>query len=1006
MAIHPTNPVLITGHHCGTVNIWNIFYQQIVAVLHEHQGSVRSVKIHPYGDIFVTGGDDKVIRVWNYKTKQVIHTMKGHTDYIRSLDFHPTKPWVVSGSDDGTIKVWNYMTGEMLSNSSGHTHYVMAVLFLDSNHIISASLDHTIGVWNCANLFEKKKFMVPDVVLKQSVDAHDRGINSLSMWNSTVVSGGDDREIKIWKYHGDILGLEKVLYNHDGNVTTVFTDGETFNGGGEDSVLSSFSGGRTTKIDIGTRLWTIAGRGEYLAVGTDDGLVVFRASLEIAVFAEENAIFFTLLGKLKKFNMNQSIDITGVKNGVVGLFIKDGIIYVSYEDGYELLEDGKRVGSDLGSVSFVGNDRYHLKGDVLYKNDEIFRSDIVGKLIYSKHGLFVINGKTFTFIHKDQEYSLVLNFQIKTVTANDNYIAVIGTNRVLLLDYSLSIVHTINELVEITGGIFHEDIFIYATVKQLKYFLEEVGVLQSIDSYMLPAMVKDDYLFVLGSEGVEKILLNMSEIRFRRAVINDENILGVIEEEQLPGLSPLEYLVRKNKGGIALPFIKDDEKRFKLFISDGNYEEALKLCANNKMYEDLALEALKNGAYDISEICFRKLQDHVSLFYLFLSTNQLSKMKDLEGENVENMVKVIFDDASLLKRSDSAKTADNHDVTNNLVSQIKNLSVDSKPNNFSEDKDVKSSVENDSEKQKFAESESSNHKEIEMAPETTFSGEKGRTTIDDVKSNIQSHSDDSNSSSEKSRAINNKKISTSNESSRTVESDESASSYDGRQASIHDDDSRSEDSKSDSRTDLATCNSSELQSQIFDLSEIDMAEEDRGLDAEQVYRQGLELTTEGKFTSAIESFRMSIALFAQKMTMPRDFIDIRRKIGSYLLGLHIEKMRKNVGDPNRSIEMILFFSTLDLEEMHIRLVKNLALTTCFKYGNYKTAYEIAEKYPECKNAKMVLNEGKRENKYEVNVEYLCYDTLTPSSSFKECALCEVKSTSGELCKACVIGILH
>jgi len=964
IAVHPTNPVVITGHHCGTVNIWNIFYQQVVEVLREHQGSVRSVKIHPYGDIFATAGDDKVVRVWNYKTRQVMHTMKGHTDYIRALDFHPTKPWLVSGSDDGTIKVWNYLSGEQLSSSSGHTHYVMAVLFLDSNHILTGSLDHSIGVWNCSNLFEKKKFMVPDVILRQSIDAHDRGVNSLYMRDGTVVSGSDDREIKIWKYQGETLVLEKVLYNHEGNVTAVFTDGETFYGGGEDRVLSAFTDGKTTKTCIESRIWAVGGRDEYLAVGTDDGLILFRRSLGLTAFSDGNSIYFSLANSIKRYNMNQSIEVAKTKSAATGLFVRDGVVHVVHEDSFELFEDGRKTGGDAGSISYAKGDRYHIKGETMYRNDDVFRSDIGGRLVYSEHGLFVVNGKSFTVILGDQEFSSTFNFVIRSVVASSDTIAVIGANKIHLLDYSLEVLHTISELVEITGGVFHGDILVYATVKQLKYFLGDGGVLQSVESYVIPAMVKDEYLYTVGESGVEKILLNMSEIRFRRAVMEDRDILKVIEEEELPGLSPLEYLIKKNKGGIALPFIKDEEKRFWLFLSDGSYEEALKLATTNAMLKALALDALKGGVYEIAETCFRRLEDHMSLFHLFMATGQLEKMKDLEGEEVENMTKVIFEDVSLLRRGDGAVAEISRGLkrleVNEGVASVECESGESQEESQSEEKIV--AILNDRNRHSKGQS-------------------RGQSSDQDSEYDKSSDQDSEDNQGSDQRAT--------------------------QQAPDEDNESKSDNtSKSDGITDLATCNDSDQLSQIFDVSEIDLAGESKASDAQEVYGKALDLTSQGKFTAAIECFRQSIALVALKMVSAGDFQEMRRRIGNYLLGLQVEMARKAVKDPQRSLKMVLFFAGLDLDERHRALVKNLALTACFKYGNMKTAYEIAEENPDCKNSRKILSEPKGEDAYKVQVKYLCYDTQEESESFKECGLCEVKSADGEVCQACKIGILH
>ncbi|ELA42557.1 uncharacterized protein VICG_00309 [Vittaforma corneae ATCC 50505] len=969
IAFHPTNPVIITAHHCGTIYIWNVLYQQIVAVLREHQGSVRCVKIHPYGEIFATAGDDKIIRVWNYKTRQVVQTMKGHTDYIRCIDFHPTKPWIISASDDCTIKIWNYYTGEQLSSSSGHTHYVMAVLFLDSNHILTGSLDHTIGLWNCSNLFEKKKFMVPDVILRQSIDAHDRGVNCLYLSNEYVMSGSDDREIKIWKFQNETLGLEKTLYSHEGNVISVFCDNGNFFGGGEDNILSEFSDGKSTKHNIDSRVWSIAGRDDYLAIGTDDGLILYRKSFEISFCEYQNNIFYSISNVVKKYNMKQSVDYCRLKRGVTNMFMRDSILYALYDGSFEMFEDERRIGGDVGSIAFVEGDKYQLKEDGIYKNDEMFRSGIKGMLVPSTKGLFIVNNRTFTLIIGDQEYSATFNFSIRSVKSNNQYIVLVGVNKILFLDYSLQLVHSINELVEITGGVFHEDIFIYATVKQLKFFLEDVGVLQSIESYMVPVLVQNDYLLVLGCNEIEKILLNMSEIRFRKAVLNDSNILSVIEEEQLPGLSPLEYLIKKNKGGIALPFIKDEDKRFQLFMNDKNYEEALRLCSNNRMFEELAFHSLKNGCYDMAETCFKRIQDYVSLFYLFLSTKQLDKLKELEGEEIENMVKIIFEDRSIFE---SSKNVQQEGKTQGVAQSGKytdKIKLQSVSPEMTQDKAVISKSSKENILQETAEEE--NMKEEDTAENIS----------EELSKNF-----DSISLSQKNETKDFEKQS----------GDDKARDYEEDNGSTG----------SNVRTDQATFNDSDFQSQIFDLSEIDLSEETRGAEIDDLYENALELTTQGKFSGAIEMFRECIALIALRISTPTDFSDLRRKIGNYLLGLHIEKSRRNIVDPERSIQMSLFFSNLELEGIHILLVKNLALTTCFKHGNLKTAYEIAEKFPDCKNSKKILSEKKGEDVYQIDESWLCYDTILPSKSFKECALCGVKSKEGELCQACKIGILH
>lgn len=1017
IAFHPTNPVMISANHCGTVYIWNIFYQQIISVLREHSGSVRCVKIHPSGEIFATAGDDKVVRIWNYKTRKVVQLLKGHTDYVRSIDFHPTKPWLVSGSDDCTIKVWNIYTGEQLSSSTGHTHYVMSVLFTDSNHILTGSLDHTIGLWSCSNLFEKKKFMVPEVVLIQTIEAHSKGVNHLYQHGDCVVSGSDDREIKVWKYENDTLTLDKGIYNHDGNITSVFSDGETVYGGGEDSVFSVYSQGKSVKNNVGSRIWSIGGRDEYLAIGTDDGIIFYRKSASLVGCAYENNVYYAIDNVVSKYNMKQSFEYCKTKMPVKSMFFREDKLYLIYDQKYEVFEDERKIEGDSGSIAFVGDDKYHLKDGQIFKNGVSYRTDIQGFITSQEGILFVADKKSLTIISGDQEYTSMYNFVIKSVITNGKVIAVFGSNKILILNLSLHIIHTISELVEINGGVFYEDILVYSTAKQLRFFYEDTGILQSVDSYVIPIMVVDEYLYTLSTKGIEKILLNLSEIRFRRAVLNDDNILSVIEEEQLPGLSPLEYLMKKNKGGIALPFITDEDKRFQLFLNDCNYDEALKLCSNSKMYKELGFHSLKNGRYDISEMCFRRNNDEVNLFYLLLCMKQFDKMKDLQNEEIENMVKIVIEDRSILQ-SVMGSTEEQVDtntpvkpkvngskVEKELLERIKDVSISNNTEEgvISDSKDTNRSLKGDSSIGTTSSEEEDypnqyDSKNFSQCSESESCAKTDQATMNDSDSSLNEYSLESidEPTIDAQPAINDQPTSD----AQPVINDQPTIDA---QPVINE---SSSESFKDSSVNHLESNETDFQSQIFDISEIDLNEDLKNSNIDDLYQNALELTTQGKFSKAIEVFRDCISVIALKLTISTDYSKQRRMIGNYILGLHIERARKNIEDPKKNIQLSLFFSNLELDASHIPLVKNLAMTTCFKHGNLKTAYEIAQKYPECKNSKKILSEECGEDSFNIESGYICFDTIEPAENSKTCALCFVRSENGEICQACKIGILH
>ncbi len=226
----------------------------------EHDGPVRGVHFHRSQPLFVSGGDDYKIKIWNYKLRRCLFTLLGHLDYIRTVQFHNEHPWIVSASDDQTIRIWNWQSRTCVSVLTGHNHYVMCASFHPKEDlVVSASLDQTVRVWDIGGL--RKKSVAPggddmlrlpqvrkarrgsaraqehvaehyrcarqavarnyagvvcctqmnsdlfgggDAVVKYVLEGHDRGVNWAAFHPSLplIVSGADDRQVKLWRYNG------------------------------------------------------------------------------------------------------------------------------------------------------------------------------------------------------------------------------------------------------------------------------------------------------------------------------------------------------------------------------------------------------------------------------------------------------------------------------------------------------------------------------------------------------------------------------------------------------------------------------------------------------------------------------------------------------------------------------------------------------------------------------------------------------------------------------------
>ncbi|EQB62191.1 wd40 repeat-containing coatomer complex protein [Vairimorpha apis BRL 01] len=293
---HPHKSIFIAGLHTGLIKSYT--YEGLHLYTFDfHEGSVRSVKFHPNSDFFISGGDDKIIRMFNYTTKELLHLFKGHADFIRSVDFHPSKPWIISSSDDQSIKIWNFLTKKLIATATGHSHYIMSAKFLNEKFIISGSLDQTIRIWEFNQ--NKSKF-VPDVIVKQIIQGHDRGVNCIEIDNDLVVSGGDDREVKIWEISTNIsnnvndnafnygsstlsstdnsISIKEIdnHFNHQGSITSIKIHDDLIVSSGEDGYLIIYKNKSHSKYKVEGRIWSVAYKDNIYICGHDNGLDILE----------------------------------------------------------------------------------------------------------------------------------------------------------------------------------------------------------------------------------------------------------------------------------------------------------------------------------------------------------------------------------------------------------------------------------------------------------------------------------------------------------------------------------------------------------------------------------------------------------------------------------------------------------------------------------------------------------------------------------------------------------
>jgi coatomer protein complex subunit alpha (xenin) len=320
----------------------------------EHEGPVRGVHFHATQPLFASGGDDYKVKVWNYKLRRCLFTLLGHLDYIRTVQFHSESPWLVSASDDQTIRVWNWQSRQCLAVLTGHNHYVMCASFHPREDlVVSASLDQTVRVWDIAALRKKggpgggggmggpgglpggpgggmmgggggddgSVLRLPqvagiqlqvnadlfgggagDAVVKYVLEGHDRGVNWASFHPTLplIVSGADDRQVKLWRYNETKAWEVDTLRGHTNNVSCVLfhARSDLIVSDSEDRSVRVWDMSRRTGVQTfrreHDRFWILAAHPEVnlLAAGHDSGMIVFKLERERPAYAVHGQSLF------------------------------------------------------------------------------------------------------------------------------------------------------------------------------------------------------------------------------------------------------------------------------------------------------------------------------------------------------------------------------------------------------------------------------------------------------------------------------------------------------------------------------------------------------------------------------------------------------------------------------------------------------------------------------------------------------------------------------------------
>ncbi|CAK9178463.1 unnamed protein product [Ilex paraguariensis] len=677
--------------------------------------------------MLVYAGDDYKIKVWNYKLHRCLFTLLGHLDYIRTVQFHHEYPWIVSASDDQTIRIWNWQSRTCISVLTGHNHYVMCALFHPKEDlIVSASLDQTVRVWDISAM--RKKTVSPaddilrlsqmnadffggvDAVVKYVLEGHDRGVNWASFHPTLplIVSGADDRQVKIWRMNDTKAWEVDTLRGHMNNVSCVFFHPrqDIIVSNSEDKSIRVWDSTKRTGLQTfrreHDRFWILAAHPEMnlLAAGHDSGMIVFKLERERPAFSVSGDSLYYVKDRFLRFfgyssqkdtqvipirrpgsnNLNQSsktLSYSPTENAVLICSDTDGGSYELYivpKDSFgrgDTVQDAKRgVG---GSAVFVARNRFAVleksSNQVLVKNlkNEIVKKSalpvVTDAIFYAGTGNLLCRAEDKVVIFDLQQRIVLGDLQTSLVRyvvwSNDmESIALLSKHSIIIADKKLVHRCTLHETIRVKSGAWDDNgVFIYTTLTHIKYCLPngDSGIIRTLDVPLYITKIFGNTVFCLDRDGKNcPIIIDSTEYIFKLSLLRKryDQVMSMIRNSELCGQAMIAYLQQKGFPEVALHFVKDERTRFNLALESGNIQVAVasaKEIDEKDQWYRLGVEALRQGNAGIVEYAYQRTKNFERLSFLYLITGNLDKLsKMMKIAEVKNDVMGQFHDALYL----------------------------------------------------------------------------------------------------------------------------------------------------------------------------------------------------------------------------------------------------------------------------------------------------------------------------------------------------------------------
>lgn len=151
MSVAASATHIACGGADGSVHIFDLNTQRMLARLDNHSATVRSLAFSADGSLLVSGSDDAHATLYEVRALAPVASLEGHSSWVLGSAFSPDGSSLVTSGADRTVRLWDVASRQCVQTLEGnHTDQVWAVTFDPSSgakRFASVGDDKTVHVY-------------------------------------------------------------------------------------------------------------------------------------------------------------------------------------------------------------------------------------------------------------------------------------------------------------------------------------------------------------------------------------------------------------------------------------------------------------------------------------------------------------------------------------------------------------------------------------------------------------------------------------------------------------------------------------------------------------------------------------------------------------------------------------------------------------------------------------------------------------------------------------------